>query len=105
MAYYRYDKFIENGRMKLVPFAEIPNSSMDRFEVYQQGLSRLDNISYKHYKDPNYGWLILQANPEVGGLEFNIPSGTLLRIPYPLETSLSAYDNSLKLYDELYGIE
>ena len=102
--YNRYSRFSADGEMKLVPFAEIPVKPTDRYEYYRSGLTRLDNLSYKHYKDPNYGWLILQANPEVGGLEFNIIDGTLLRIPYPLDNSILYYENSIKTYKELYGI-
>lgn len=101
--YNRYSKLSANGQMNLVPFAEIPVKSTDRFEYYIAGRTRLDILSYTHYQDPNFGWLILQANPEVGGLEFNIPDGTLLRIPYPLSTSLTEYENSIKIYKELYG--
>lgn len=102
--YNRYSSFSANGHMKLVPFAEVPIKPTDRFDYYILGRTRLDVLSYTHYGDPNYGWLILQANPEIGGLEFNIPDGTLLRIPYPLETSLLDYESSIKLYDELYGL-
>ena len=103
--YSRYSKFSTNGRMKLVPFVEIPIKSTDRYEYYHHNFTRLDILSQTHYEDPNFGWLILQANPDVGGLEFNIQDGTLLRIPYPLDLSLSDYENSIKLYNELYGIE
>lgn len=102
--YNRYKNFSDNGEMKLVPFAEIPVKSSDLYEHYVCGFTRLDILSQKYYKDPNYGWLILQANPEVGGLEFMIEDGYLLRIPYPLDLSLSAYEDSIKLYKELYGI-
>lgn len=103
--YNRYKKFSANGYMKLVPFAAIPISPTDVYDYYFVGQTRLDILSQKYYKNPNYGWLILQANPEVGGLEFKIEDGTLLRIPYPLENSITAYENSIKNYDELYGIE
>ena len=103
--YNRYEKFVSNGEMKLVPFAKIPVSGSDRYIRYRRGRTRLDIVSNEHYGSPNYGWLILQANPSVGALEYAIPDGTLLRIPYPLETSIANYKNSIKLYDELYGIE
>lgn len=103
--YNRYKKFSANGEMKLVPFAKIPATNSDRYIRYRRGLTRLDRVSYEHYGDPNYGWLILQANPSVGALEFAITDGTLLRIPYPLEVAISNYENSIKLYDSLYGID
>lgn len=103
--YTRYSKFSEGGRMKLVPFVDVPIKNSDRYEYYHHNFTRLDILSQTHYGDPNFGWLILQANPDVGGLEFNIQDGSLLRIPYPLDISLSDYENSIKLYEELYGID
>lgn len=103
--YSRYDALKKDGAIRIAPFVKIPIKNSDRYEYYEQGISRLDVMSYKHYKDPNYGWLILLANPEVGSLEFNIPTNTLLRIPYPLDISLYAYEQGLKNYDEMYGID
>lgn len=103
-AFNRYDKFIEGGTMKLVPFIEIPKKDSDQYVEFIRGVSRLDLISYQFYDDPNYGWLILQANPEVGSYEFKIPSKTILRIPYPLSTTLIQYNNDIEIYDKLYGI-
>lgn len=90
--------------MRLVPFAEIPKKGTDRYEYYRKGWTRMDILSFKHYGDANYGWLIMQANPELGALEFEIEDGALLRIPYPLDISLLDYENSIKVYNELYGI-
>jgi hypothetical protein len=36
-----------------------------------------------YYNNPYGGWLIMLANPEFGGLEFNIPNQTVIRIPFP----------------------
>ena len=46
----------------------------------------------------------MQANPEYGSLEFNIPSGVRIRIPYPLESVLAKYNEDIEVYDELYGL-
>jgi hypothetical protein len=62
----------------------------------------LDIISYNYYNDPNYGWLILMANPEYGSMEYNIPDGALLRIPYPLGETIEDYKKSIDLYNKLY---
>jgi hypothetical protein len=42
------------------------------------------------------------ANPEYGSMEYRIPDGTLLRIPYPLSISLENYNNKISLYETLY---
>lgn len=104
MTFNRYQDFTFNGTMKLVPFIKIPKKNSDIYITYETSKSRLDLISYKIYNDANFGWLILQANPELGSLEFNIPNNTVLRVPYPLETTLIQYNNDVKKYKELYGL-
>jgi hypothetical protein len=59
--------------------------------VYKQGTSRLDKLSNLYYLNPYSGWLILLANPEFGGLEFNIPDTTQIRIPYPFDNALEVF--------------
>jgi hypothetical protein len=63
----------------------------------------LDKISQDYYNSPMFGWLILQANPSVGGLEFEIPDNMLLRIPFPLIASLQDYKKGVDLYNLYYG--
>lgn len=101
MSYDRYKKFLSNGTIRHVPFIPIPKRASDKYVNYDKRKHRLDVLSYQYYDDPNYGWLILQANPSVGSLEFNIPQGTRLRIPYPLESVLITYANGV---DEYYRI-
>jgi hypothetical protein len=66
---------------------------------------RMDLLSYQYYNDPNFGWLILQANPQYGSLEYMIEDGVKLRIPYPLDTALQGYENEINKYDKLYGLK
>lgn len=98
----RYSKFRNDNAIELVPFVEIPKSTNDYYFEYKKGVTRLDVVSNEYYGDPNYGWLILQANPEVGSLEFNIPDKTVLRIPFPLEYAISAYKSGVDSYKKLY---
>lgn len=100
--YTRYKHFTTNGTALVVPFIPIKKKPSDLYEYYRN--TRLDILSYKFYGDANYGWLILQANPELGSLEFNIPENTLLRIPYPLEATLTQYENEIKNYNTYYGL-
>lgn len=101
----RYEKFKDNGTMKLVPFIKIPKKQTDKYAYYEVGKTRLDLLSYQYYSNPDYGWLILQANPEVGFYEYNIEDGTRLRIPYPLGTTLTQYSSDIDSYDNFYGIK
>lgn len=101
MAYNRYAKFEENGTIKTVPFIEIPNRSSDKYVYYEIGKTRLDILSYNYYGDSDYGWVILQANPEYSPYEFMIPNGAKLRIPYPIEQVISQYEADIDKYYRL----
>lgn len=79
--------FQSAGGFLPVPFVEIRERGTDIPVPYYQGVSRLYNLSVAHYGDPTYGQLILLANPEWVD-EFDIPDGSMLRIPYPLEAAL-----------------
>ena len=102
--YNRYKSFVADGAYNKVPSIEIPTSNSDFYVYYKVGKTRLDLLSYQYYGDPNYGWLILQANPEAGSLEFRIKDNTKLRIPFPLENAIQGYENNIKKYNNLYGL-
>lgn len=106
MSYNRYSKFLkDNGAIGLVPFIKIDKLPTDYYTYYKEGITRMDILSYEYYGDANYGWLILQANPEYGSLEYQIPNNALLRIPFPLDVALANYNSSIKQYKELYGLD
>ena len=99
----RYQFFVENGEFKIVPGIEIPINTTDKFFLYKKGKDRLDKISQEYYNTPTFGWLILLANPFVGSVEFMIPNNSLLRIPFPLITTLQDYNRNIELYNLYYG--
>ena len=99
----RYSQFRKDGEIELVPFGEIPVKDSDFYEVYKKNGQRLDQISYKYYGSPDYAWLIMQANPQYGSIEFRIPDSVTLRIPYPLASSLQAYQESINEHKKLYS--
>jgi hypothetical protein len=99
----RYSKFRGNAEMKPIPSITIPVSDSDKNAVYKQGQSRLDKLSNMYYNNPYSGWLILLANPEYGGLEFNIPDMTSLRIPFPYDSAISRYITQINNHILLYG--
>ena len=105
MKHSRYKNFIVDGAYLKVPFIKIPENSSDCYTYYEAGKTRLDLLSYQYYNDPNYGWLILQANPQYGSLEFLIDTNVRIRIPYPLEIALQGYEDEIKKYDKLYGLK
>ena len=99
----RYSDFISDGKCEYVPFIPIVNQQSDYYIEYDNRTMRMDILSYQYYKNPNYGWVILQANPEYGSLEFLIPNGSMLRIPYPIENVLERYNDDIKKYRKIYG--
>lgn len=99
----RYDKFRKNGEMKTLPGLYIRKNNSDKSVIYKLGDSRLDKLSNLYYNSPYYGWLIMSANPEYGGLEFNIPDQTVITIPFPLESGLERYSTEVNKYISLYG--
>lgn len=94
----RYEQFRKDGKIDIVPFGEIPVKDSDFYEVYEKGKTRLDQVSYKYYNSSDYAWLIMQANPEYGSIEYRIPDGVTLRIPFPLGTSIQDYQDSIDAY-------
>ena len=91
--YDRYKYFKTDGVVQaIVPFVKIENNTSDLNIIWDKNTMRLDSISYKYYGDANFAWLILQANPSVGGYEYLIKSGTYIRIPYPLDSAISRYE-------------
>jgi|ERR1035437_981013 hypothetical protein len=104
MSYFdRYNSFRVNGEIKPLPGITIPIDSADKQAIYKQGQSRLDKLSNLYYNNPYSGWLIMLANPEHGGLEFNIPDMTSLRIPFPFNSAVSRYITEVNNHKLLYG--
>ena len=103
--YNRYSEFTINGEQTIVPYVTIPAKTTDQSYIYKVGQSRLDRISQQFYSSPVFGWLILQANPLVGSIEFEIPDNFILRVPFPLTTSLQDYKRNIELYSLYYGEE
>jgi hypothetical protein len=101
----RYGNFKANGQMSIVPFVPINKKSTDKYITFDKRTMRLDKLSYDYYKNSDFGWLIMQANPEYGSIENFIPNGVVLRIPYPLEDTLNTYVNGINSFRELNGYE
>ena len=99
----RYQLFLVDGEQKIVPGIEIPIKNTDKFFIYKKSKSRLDKVSQENYGTPLFGWLIMSANPSIGGVEFEIPDNTILRIPFPLLVSLQDYKRNVELYKLYYG--
>lgn len=103
MEFDRYLMFRKGTKIETVPFGEIAKKTSDKYITYEKGKTRLDLVSYEYYGSSSYAWLIMQANAKYGSLEFRIPDGAELRIPFPLEASLSDYQKSLEKNKKYYN--
>jgi hypothetical protein len=101
--YDGYNGFRINSEVKPIPGIQIPASSSDKIVVYKKGKTRLDIVSNDYYNNPYSGWLIMQANPQFGGLEFNIPDNSLIRVPFPFTEAINRYITQVALHKTLYG--
>lgn len=101
--YNRYSELLINGQQTIVPYINVPKKVTDKTYIYKIGKSRLDRVSQEFYNSPAFNWLILQANPQFGGLENNIFDGAILRIPYPLIASLQDYKSEIENHFYYYG--
>lgn len=99
----RYSAFKANGKVGIIPFIQIKRKSTDKYIKFNKFKTRLDRLSYDYYGDSDFGWLIMQANPEYGSIENFIPDGVVLRIPFPLEETLNMYLNDIITYKEING--
>jgi len=93
-----YDRYeiLKNsdGTINSAPFVNIPVDSNDKFEAWREGYSRMDILAFKYYNNPFYDFLIMYANPQYIS-EFDIPDGTIIRIPFPLDRVVLLYENTL----------
>lgn len=101
--YNRYSNFIANGEVKIVPWVNLDVKSSDKSKIWNKEIDRMDVLSQKYYEHPFGGWLIMIANPEYGD-EFDIPDGTLIRIPFPYNDSKQQYQDAVQKYINRNGI-
>lgn len=101
--YDRYGIFNVDGKVKPLPFIPLDEKSTDIIVTTKKN-TRFDILSQKYYGNGKHGWLILQANPSYGGLEFDIPVGTRIRIPFPFTQTLQEFQGKIKQHIDLYGL-
>jgi len=99
----RYKRFRSDEDYKPVPGVKIPVKSTDKTIIYKLGTTRFDILSNDYYDCPYFGWLIMLANPQYGGLEFSIPNNAPIRVPFPFKPSIDDYLSGVEKYLKLYG--
>lgn len=101
--YDRYGNFRINSTMKPIPGLFIATQAGDKPIIYKLGQTRLDIISNQYYNSPYYGWLIMSANPQFGGLEFLIPDQSIITVPFPYESAIARYIQEMNKNKSLNG--
>lgn len=87
--FYKYLIDPKNNRNLLdMPPIKISNRPTDKYVTYDRNKNRLDYIAGEIYQDETLWRIIMWANPEYF-VEFDIPSGTVIRVPYPLNDVIS----------------
>lgn len=99
----RYKYFLVGSQPLVVPYLDLPVKPTDKMLFYKKNITRLDKLSDEYYGAPYFGWLILQANPQFGGREWDIPDNALIRVPLPLFLSLQDYKSALEAHNFYYG--
>lgn len=103
MARQDYDRYeiMKNtdGSIDWLPFVPISQSDSDLSEVWVQGRSRLDKLALRYYNNPFFDFFILYANPQYVD-QFDIPDGTLIRIPFPIDRVKLEYETFLRKFKE-----
>jgi hypothetical protein len=99
----RYENFKINGSVSTLPFIKLTSKSTDKLVVYKLGKTRLDKLSQQYYNNPYHGFFIMLANPEYGGIEFNIKDGDIIRIPFPFNAAIEDYNYQVETFKRLYG--
>ncbi|MFW6243200.1 MAG: hypothetical protein ACOC2W_03480 [bacterium] len=92
--YDRYEFLKRGGQYKMMPFVEISKSNTDKYIEWNSNFNRLDKLSNKYFGNPFYDFFILYANPEFLS-EWDIPDGTIIRIPFPLDRVKAEYERFL----------
>lgn len=76
-----------NTKAASMPQVQISKRKTDKFVAYDYNKKRVDVIAGEIYEDETLWRLIMWANPDYF-IEYDIPAGTVLRVPYPLNEVL-----------------
>ncbi len=93
-----YEPFRQGEEWLNIPFIAVPVQPSDKPMVYIPGESLLTKISQKYYGNPYMGKFILAANPQLGADEFALTEEVTIRIPFPLDSALTAFRQAVDAY-------
>jgi hypothetical protein len=99
---YKKNQMLDINRYLLIsnggitpPFIKIPEFPDDKYEIFR-GTSdtMIDALSDKHYGSSLLSWVIMYANPQYMN-EADPEIGDYIRIPYPLDAAVEAYEKGI----------
>lgn len=79
--FYEYLK-LRDGDIQNMPAITITRRVTDKFITFDPKKTRFDRIAGDFYSDETLKCLLQWANPDVE-YEFDIPRGTIIRVPFP----------------------
>ena len=85
MAFNYHKRLILNDEILNMPPMEIDKRPTDLYVQYNKSKTRFDRIAANVYLDDEMAIFIRWANQDYD-LEFDIPAGTVIRIPLPLDS-------------------
>lgn len=96
MNFNRYSNLgYEGDKMKMLPFVKISESVSDKYEIWNSMIHRYELLSDQYYGSPFYDVFLYYGNPEYLS-EYDIPDGTIIRIPFPLNRVKTEFENFVK---------
>mgnify|MGYP000884904129 FL=1 len=91
-----YDFLKDGNTIKDMPRVTISRRTTDKTIVFNPRLMRLDRIAGDVYQDESLYKILMWANPEIV-YEFDIPRGTIIRIPFPLNDVIQEIVSKIQL--------
>ncbi len=90
-------EFLRDGNaMKNMPQISISQRVTDKSIVFDPRKMRLDRVAGDVYNDETMYKILLWANPDIV-YEFDIPRGTIIRIPFPLNDVIQEITGKIQL--------
>jgi len=82
----------DDDMLKNMPPVKISFRKTDKYITYQKNTMRTDFLAGEIYQDETLWRLIMWGNPEYF-LEFDIPDGAIIRIPFPVNDVIAEVKN------------
>lgn len=96
MATNFYELLRDGNDLQNMPQVSISRRATDKTIVFNPRLMRLDRIAGDVYQNESLYKILMWANPEII-YEFDIPRGTIIRIPFPLNDVIQEITGKIQL--------